>query len=176
MTPEEWLANFESKIADVRAKAEEFQHGLEAAGASAAAPDGTIRVGVAPNGSLTELHLDDSALAGRSGAKLAEEILKLARKAQRGAAVNVATVFAPLGGDSEATHMITGYVPPEEPEEPPAPEPRQERRLWSHEEEPAPAPPRPPERPAPPAPPVRRPRVYDDEEDDFGGSSIMRRD
>jgi hypothetical protein len=166
MTPEDWLAGFETKIADVQAKAEEFRVGLEAAGTTVASPDGTIRVGVAPNGSLTNLQLTDSALAGKSGAKLAEEILKLARKAQRDAAVNVAAAFAPLGGDSEAMHMVTGYVPPEEPEEPPAPEPVRERRLWQHDE---------PE--TPPPPPVRRPsRPPRDDDDDFGDNTFLRRD
>jgi 4-aminobutyrate aminotransferase-like enzyme len=165
MTPEEWLANFETKIADVREKAEEFRVGLEAAGTTVASPDGTIRVGVAPNGSLTDLQLADSAVTGKSGAELAEAILKLARKAQRTAAVNVAAAFAPLGGDSEAMHLVTGYVPPEEPEEPPAPEPVRERRLWQHEE------------PEPPRPPVRRPpRPPRDDDDDFGDSTILRRD
>ncbi|WP_410668128.1 YbaB/EbfC family nucleoid-associated protein [Amycolatopsis sp. cmx-4-68] len=167
MTPEEWLANFETKIADVREKAEQFRVGLEAAGTTVASPDGAIRVGVAPNGSLTDLQLADSALAGKSGAKLAEEILKLARKAQRGAAVNVAAAFEPLGGNSEAMHMVTGYVPPEEPEEPAAPEPIRERRLWQHEE---------PETPPPP-PPVRRPpRPARDDDDDFGDTTFLRRD
>lgn len=134
-------------------------------GTTAASPDGTIHVGVAPNGSLTDLRLTDSAIIGKSGAKLAEEILKLARKAQRDAAVNVAAAFAPLGGDSEAMHMVTGYVPPEEPEEPPAPDPIRERRLWQHEEPETP--------PPPPRRPTRPPR---DDDDDFGGSAIMRRD
>ncbi|MFI5583625.1 YbaB/EbfC family nucleoid-associated protein [Amycolatopsis sp. NPDC051758] len=170
MTPEEWLAGFETKIADVREKAEQFRVGLEAAGTTVASPDGTIRVGVAPNGSLTDLQLTDSALTGKSGAKLAEEILKLARKAQRDAAVNVAAAFEPLGGDSEAMHMVTGYLPPEEPEEPPAPEAYQERRLWQHEEPEAAPPP-------PPPPPVRRPaRPVRDDDDDFGDNTFMRRD
>jgi hypothetical protein len=43
-------SNFETKIADVREKAEEFRVGLEAAGTTVASQDGTIRVGVAPNG------------------------------------------------------------------------------------------------------------------------------
>jgi hypothetical protein len=169
MTPEEWLAGFETKIADVREKAEQFRVGLEAAGTTVASPDGTIRVGVAPNGSLTDLQLADSALTGKSGAKLAEEILKLARKAQRDAAVNVAAAFEPLGGDSEAMHMVTGYVPPEEPEEPPAPEAYQERRLWQHDEPEAAPPP-------PPPPPVRRPTRPVRDDDDFGDNTFMRRD
>jgi DNA-binding protein YbaB len=105
MTPEDWLANFESKIADVQAKAAEFQENLEASGATESSKDGSIRVTVAPNGALTDLQLAEAA---RSGPALAEEILKLARKAQRAAAVHVAEAFAPLGGDSEAMHMVTG--------------------------------------------------------------------
>ncbi|WP_370946091.1 YbaB/EbfC family nucleoid-associated protein [Amycolatopsis sp. cg5] len=173
MTPEEWLANFDAKIADVQAKAAEFQENLEASSASEANKDGSIRVTVAPNGSLTDLHLADSAVQGKSGSKIAEEILKLARKAQRSAAVNVAEAFKPMGADSEAMHMVTGYIPPEEPEEPePAGQPP-ERQLFAHEEpeQPRQAPPTPP----PPPARQRRPRP-DDEDDDFGGGSILRRD
>jgi DNA-binding protein YbaB len=175
VTPEEWLTNFESKIADVKAKAAEFQENLEASGASLTSADGLIGVTVAPNGSLTDLRLSDAALRSGSGAKLAQDILKLARKAQRTAAVNVADAFAPLGGDSEAMHMVTGYVPPEEPEEPePAGLPR-ERKLWAEEDPPEPA--RQARPVPPPAPPARakRPRADDDDED-FGDSSFLRRD
>jgi hypothetical protein len=59
MTPEEWLANFESKIADVRTKAEEFQENLESAGATESSKDGSIRGTVAPNGALSDLQLAD---------------------------------------------------------------------------------------------------------------------
>jgi DNA-binding protein YbaB len=172
VTPEEWLANFESKIADVQAKAAEFQENLEDSGAVVTSADGTISVTVAPNGSLTDLRLADAALRSGSGAKVAEEILKLARKAQRAAAVKVAEAFAPLGGDSEAMHMVTGYIPPEEPE---APEPAglpQERKLWAQEDPPEPAK---PARPNPPPARPKRPRSDDDDED-FGDSSFLRRD
>lgn len=172
MTPEEWLANFESKIADVKAKAEEFQENLEASGASVTSADGTLGVTVAPNGSLTDLRIADTALRPGSGAKLAQDILKLARKAQRTAAVNVADAFAPLGGDSEAMHMITGYVPPEEPAEPEPEGLPQERQLWSQEDPPEPAR---PARPVPPPARAKRPQADDDDED-FGDSSFLRRD
>jgi hypothetical protein len=175
VTPEEWLANFEMKIADVKAKADEFQENLEASGATVTSGDGTLGVTVAPNGSLTDLRIADAALRSGSGAKLAQDILKLARKAQRTAAVNVADAFAPLGGDSEAMHMITGYVPPEEPQEPQAAGLPQERKLWAQEDPPEPA--RPARPVPPPAPPARakRPRADDDDED-FGDSSFLRRE
>ncbi|MTD59539.1 YbaB/EbfC family nucleoid-associated protein [Amycolatopsis pithecellobii] len=168
MSPEEWLANFESKIADVKAKTAEFQENLEAAGATETSKDGSITVTVAPNGALTGLRLAESA---RQGPALAEEILRLARKAQRAAAVHVAEAFAPLGADSEAMHMVTGYIPPEEPEEeaePPAPTYR-----FTDEGEP----PAPPQRPTQrPQPRPRHARPSDDEDDDFGDNSYLRRD
>ncbi|GAB2980699.1 YbaB/EbfC family nucleoid-associated protein [Amycolatopsis acidiphila] len=168
MTPEDWLANFESKIADVQAKAAEFQENLETAGATESSKDGSIRVTVAPNGALSDLRLADSA---RSGPALAQEILKLARKAQRAAAVHVAEAFAPLGADSEAMRMVTGYIPPEEPEgEPDAPAPTYR---FIDETEPPPAPPRPTQQPQPRP---RRHRRSDDEDDDFGDNSYLRRD
>jgi hypothetical protein len=58
-TPEEWLANFEAKIADVREKAAAFQANLEASGASETSPDGALTVTVAPNGALTGLTIDN---------------------------------------------------------------------------------------------------------------------
>jgi hypothetical protein len=42
VTPEDWLANFESKIADVQQKAAEFERDLEASGATATSSDGSI--------------------------------------------------------------------------------------------------------------------------------------
>lgn len=166
-TPEEWLARFETTIADVKAKTAAFQENLEQAGVTEAAPDGSISVSVAPNGSLNNLRIDDSAMRG-SGAELAGRIMKLARKAQRAAAVNVAEAFAPMGADSEAMHMLTGYLPePEEDEDD-----EQEQPGYAFNEE-ATAPPPPPAPPTPPAPPRRRPRG--DDEDDFGDDDIFGR-
>lgn len=166
-TPEEWLANFNATIADVKAKTEVFQENLEHAGATETSPDGSLQVTVAPNGSLTNLRIDESAWRG-SGAELAGKIMGLARKAQRAAAVNVAEAFAPLGGpDSEALHMVTGYIPePEEDEE-------EEQAGYAFEAEAAP----PPEPPAPPSgePPRRpnRPPRGAAEDDDFGDENIF---
>lgn len=166
-TPEEWLANFNATIADVKAKTEVFQENLEHAGATETSPDGSLQVTVAPNGSLTNLRIDESAWRG-SGAELAGKIMSLARKAQRAAAVNVAEAFAPLGGpDSEALHMVTGYIPePEEDEE-------EEQAGYAFEAEATP-PPEPPEPPnvEPPRRPNRPPRGAA-EDDDFGDENIF---
>lgn len=174
MTPEEWLANFEATIADVKEKAAEFQHNLEASGATESSPDGGLRVTVAPNGALTNLTIDDAAMRG-SGGELAAQIMRLARKAQRAAAVNVATAFAPLAGtDSESLHMVTGYLPPDE-DEPEEPSSERGYAFTEHNPEPEQAPPAPP-RPAEPSrrPPRQRSGPSDDEE--FGQDQIFGKD
>ncbi len=174
VTPEEWLANFNAKIDEVKAKTAEFQQNLEASGATETSPDGSISVSVAPNGSLTDLRIDESAWRG-SGGELAGKIMHLARRAQRAAAVHVAEAFAPLGADSEAMHMVTGYIPEPEPDDD---QDRGAGYAFDAEQEPAPPapPPAPPARPEPPRMepprrPARPPRRDDDE--DFGDEGIF---
>jgi DNA-binding protein YbaB len=170
-SPDEWLANFNATIADVKAKTEAFQRDLEHSGVTESAPDGSLSVTVAPNGSLTDLRIDESAWRG-SGAELAGKIMQLARKAQRAAAMNVAEAFAPLGGpDSEALHMITGYIPEDEEEEDVAPE----GPSYTFDEPAAP-----PLSSGPPAGRMEPPRRQNrpprgDDEDDFGNDNIFGR-
>ncbi|RZS44610.1 YbaB/EbfC DNA-binding family protein [Herbihabitans rhizosphaerae] len=167
MTPEEWLAGFESTVADVRRKAAEFEQNLEQAGATEVSKDGSLRVTVAPNGALTGLEIGDAA-ARRPGGELAAQIMALARKAQRSAAVRVAEAFAPLAGeDSEALRMVTSYVPPEEPEEPEAPSVG--RRIVVGSEEPV------EESPPRPAPRPKRSRPAEDDEDFSERDTFLRR-
>lgn len=163
-TPEEWMRDFEAKIAQAQAKAAAVQEGLAQAGGSASSNDGAIRVTVAPNGALTGLELTADAMR-KSPGQLSGEILEIARKAQRGAAVKVAETFGAVEGEgSETYRMITEYLPPpEEEEQPQAPsyafnEEYEERAVTA-------APP-PARRPAP------RPNIDDDE--DFGDSSIFK--
>lgn len=164
------MARFNATIEDVKAKTEAFQQGLENAGVTETAQDGLIAVTVAPNGSLTNLRIDESAWRG-SGSELANKIMHLARKAQRAAAVNVAEAYAPMGGaDSEALHMITGYIPePEEDEEPEQPG----YAFEAEPETPQPPPPPPANRVEPPPRPTRPSRGDDDE--DFGQDDIFGR-
>jgi len=176
-TPEEWLARFNATIADVQAKTQAFQRDLEQSGATESSPDGSLSVTVAPNGSLTNLRIDESAWRG-SGAELAQKIMKLARKAQRAAAVHVAEAFAPLGADSEAMHMLTGYIPdPEEDDE------ESDGQSYAFDEEtaasPEPTPPAPPrpslDRVEPPRRPSRPPRGGADDDEDFTGDDLFGR-
>jgi hypothetical protein len=179
VTPEEWLSSFEAKVAEVAQKAAEFKENLETAGATESSADGSLRVTVAPNGALTDLSISDSAMRG-SGGELAEQIMRLARKAQRSAAVHVAEAFAPLAGeDSESLRMVTGFIPPEE-DEPGPDEPGEGRRGYAFTESPEePAPPRfqpPAARPAePPDPPSRQRSTAPDDDEEFGDDQIFGR-
>ncbi len=164
-TPEEWMRDFEAKIAEAQAKAAAVQEGLAQAGGSASSNDGAITVSVAPNGALTGLELTAEAMRKPHG-QLSAEILEIARKAQRGAAVKVAETFSEVQGEgSETYRMITEYLPPpEEEEQPGAP-----AYAFNEEYE---------ERAATAAPPPARrpaPRPSADEDDDFGDSSIFKR-
>jgi DNA-binding protein YbaB len=171
VTPEEWLANFEATIADVKQKVAQFREDLESSGATESSEDGTVTVTVAPNGALTDLRIADSAMRG-SGGELASRIMMLARRAQRSAAVHVAEAFTPLAGeDSEALHMVTGYLPAEDEEEHPGADPRPG---YVFTEEPAEE--QPPARTMEPPAQPRRPRSSTpDDDEDFGGDHIFGR-
>jgi hypothetical protein len=106
-----------------------------------------------------------------SGGELAAQIMKLARKAQRSAAVQVAEAFAPLAGeDSESLRMVTGYIPPEEDE----PEPTGNGRGYAFNDEQPESDPatRTGEPPSRPSRPRSTTRDHDDDED-FGNEQIF---
>ncbi|MEV4319756.1 YbaB/EbfC family nucleoid-associated protein [Actinocrispum sp. NPDC049592] len=159
-TPDEWMREFETKIADAQAKAAAVQQGLASASGSASSKDGAVSVSVSPTGALTELRLTPEAM-DKSHTQLAAEIVAVARKAQRAAAVQVAETFEQVGGaGSETYQMITQYLPaPEEDEEEESSQP-----WYGYEQEAV------EEAPVRPNRPMPRP----DEEDDFGGGSIFR--
>jgi DNA-binding protein YbaB len=94
MTPDEWLTSFEAKVAEIAQKAAALKETVASAATTESSPDGSVRVSVAANGTLAGLTIHDSAMR-RPGTELAEEILALARKAQRAAATSVTEALAP---------------------------------------------------------------------------------
>ncbi|MET9225556.1 YbaB/EbfC family nucleoid-associated protein [Lentzea sp. NPDC003310] len=165
-TPEEWMRDFEAKIAEAQAKAAAVQEGLAQAGGSASSKDGSIVVSVAPNGALTGLELTADAMRKAPG-QLSGEILEIARKAQRGAAVKVAETFGAVEGTgSETYRLITEYLPPPVEEE--QPKPAGYAFNEEYEERAATA-------PQPPPLPARRPAPRPDDDEDFGGDSIFKK-
>ncbi len=114
-TPDEWLADFERKVADLQQKATDFKRDIESAGSTRSSEDKSITVTVAPNGALLDLRLADTATA-KPAAELAEEIMATARQARQAAANSVAEAFVPIGGDRDTVQRI------EEPQQRPDPE------------------------------------------------------
>ncbi len=108
-TPDEWLADFEKKVADLQQKATEFKTDIEASGATAVSGDEAVTVTVAANGSLTDLRLTDAAMR-KSAGELATEILAMTRQARQTAASRVAEAFVPLGGDRDVLQRIAESV------------------------------------------------------------------
>jgi len=162
-TPDEWMREFEAKIADAQRKAAAVQEGLASAQGSATSKDGSISVTVAPNGALTDLRFTADVMR-RSHTQLAAEVVAVAREAQRAAAVQVAETFGAIEGtDSETYRVITEYLPEPVEDEP-------ERPRYAFEQEldgPAARSDPPPRRSAPPRP-------VDDDDRDFSSESIFR--
>ncbi|MBB5956003.1 DNA-binding protein YbaB [Saccharothrix tamanrassetensis] len=170
-TPDEWMREFEAKIADAKVKAEAVQRGLESAQGTASSKDGAVTVTVAPNGALTDVRLTADAMR-KSHAQLSAEIVAVARQAQRSAAVQVAETFEAVNGtDSETYRLITEYLPPDEEQE----EDALERPRYAFEQEfdgGSPPPPQPPPRREPPRRTAPRDGVDDDR--DFSSESIFK--
>ncbi|MGW4207103.1 YbaB/EbfC family nucleoid-associated protein [Lentzea sp. NPDC004789] len=112
MTPDEWLADFEAKTAELQRNAAAFRRNLESAGTTVTTEDKAITVTVAPNGALLDLKIEGNA-------ELAGKILALTRSAREGAATNVLGEFRQVVG-GHANELDTDVSVPA----PPAPEPK----------------------------------------------------
>lgn len=97
MTPDEWLADFEAKTAELQRNAAAFRRNLEAAGTVVSSEDGALTVSVAPNGALLDLKISDEVPTAK-GSALAAQVMALVRKAREGAAAHVVESFQPLAG------------------------------------------------------------------------------
>jgi DNA-binding protein YbaB len=162
--PQQWLGNFEAKVADLQRKSSALQESLAEASATVSSSDGSVTVRIGPNGGLENLELSHRA-AEHSPARLTGLIMETVRKGQRKAAGKLADAFAPMGESSEAMRLISSLAPPsEEPE-------NAEEDLFPVEEatEPeSPQAPRPVTGIAPAAPQVSRarPGTWEDEDEE----------
>ncbi|RAS59741.1 hypothetical protein C8D87_11341 [Lentzea atacamensis] len=86
MTPDEWLADFEAKTAELQRNAVAFRRNLEAAGQTVTSEDKALTVTVAPNGALLDLKIAHNP-------DLAMRLMELVRQAREGAAANVLGEF-----------------------------------------------------------------------------------
>ncbi|MDX8034566.1 hypothetical protein SK803_30470 [Lentzea sp. BCCO 10_0856] len=111
MTPDEWLADFEAKTAELQRNATAFRRNLESAGTTVMTEDKSVTATVASNGALLDLKIEGNA-------ELATKILALVRAAREQAAANVLGEFRQVVG-SHANELDTDVsvpgppVPPE---------------------------------------------------------------
>ena len=110
MTPDEWLADFEAKTAELQRNAAAFRRNLESAGTTVTTEDKSVTVTVAPNGALLNLKIEGND-------ELATKILALTRTAREQAATNVLDEFRQVTG-SHANELDTDVSIPAPPEQP----------------------------------------------------------
>ncbi|NGY58844.1 YbaB/EbfC family nucleoid-associated protein [Lentzea sp. NEAU-D13] len=110
MTPDEWLADFEAKTAELQRNAAAFRRNLESAGTTVTTEDRSVTVTVASNGALLDLKIEGNA-------ELAGKILALVRSAREQAATNVLDEFRQVTG-SHANELDTDVSVPALPEQP----------------------------------------------------------
>ncbi|MFD0199492.1 MULTISPECIES: YbaB/EbfC family nucleoid-associated protein [Saccharothrix] len=164
MDPQQWLDNFEAKLADLQRKSADLQENVENSQATASSPDGAVTITVGPNGGLLNIQLGHRATELGS-TRLTAVIMQTAKVAQKQAAQRVMAAFEPLGEGTEALRMVSDAIPDDEVEE------DDERDYAEPEPEPAYVPPTPPPA-APqsrqmqmPSRPARATRPGDDEDD-----------
>ncbi|MBP2325038.1 DNA-binding protein YbaB [Kibdelosporangium banguiense] len=170
---QQWAQGFEAKAE--RYKAAQAQ--TEQLRLSAASSDGSVRVTVRADGTVSDLEFTEK-VRSMPLTELSAQILGTMRRAQSGIADKVNEVMTEqLGDEDQQTRAVTlDSLRTRFPEQDPVTEePGSDN--WDYPDEgappaqhsatpPAPPVPPPPAPPAPPAPPRRRPR-RDDEDDDF---------
>ena len=170
MDPQQWLDNFEAKLADLQRKSADLQENFENSQATATSPDGAVTITVGPNGGLLNIQLGHRATELGSS-RLTALIMQTAKVAQKQAAQQVMAAFEPLGEGTEAMRMVSDAIPDDEVEDD---EPDYAEPDYA-EPEPAPVPPTTAAAYAPapasrqaqmPSRPARASRPGDDEDDD----------
>lgn len=159
----DWLAGYEAKIAEMQRRSAMLTESFQAAGATAASPDGAVRVKVGPTGAFEQVQLSPGA-SRYAPAELAGIINRTAAEAMRTAAHQARAAFAEFAGGTEALDLVDSFLPP--PAEPVSEAPEDGLEGLDEIEEP----PKPPTPPTPPvAPPAHRPpsSAKKDDDDDF---------
>ena len=161
----DWVASLEARAAEMQRMSAQLTERFSAAGATAASPDGAVRVKVGPTGAFEEVQLGPSA-ARFAPAELAGIINRTAAQAQRIAAQQVRAAFAPFA-QGESMALVDSFMPP--PQDPVSDAPQDGLAADDEVAESTPPPPPPPARPVPPPPPQRPapPAGKDDDDDDF---------
>jgi DNA-binding protein YbaB len=129
--PEKWLAQYDEKLKQAAARAEQADKALREIGGSATSPDGEVTVRVNASGATEDLVL-------RPGARdfepeyLARLIMETTRQAQRDVGAQVVDVMQQFVGDSAALDVVKNHLPEgyagDGADQPPHPEQRPDTR------------------------------------------------
>jgi DNA-binding protein YbaB len=113
LDPQQWLDEYEARLADLQQKSVDLQENLTASNATVTSKDGAVTITVGPNGGLLNLQLGHRAMELGS-ARLTATIMETARTAQRQSAEKVREIFEPLGEGTEAMSMVMDAIPDDE--------------------------------------------------------------
>jgi DNA-binding protein YbaB len=159
MDPQQWLQNYQKKIAGVRQASERLKENLGGAVVTMSSPDEAVTVTIGPNGSLKNLQLSHRATE-HSPQQLGSLIMTTVRRAQRVMAERVIEAVTEFGGgESDATKLIRNYLP-EDPSD--RPDPDDSVNSFENEltEQPMEEPRYTPPPPMPPAPAMAAPPAF----------------
>jgi hypothetical protein len=121
MDPQQWLQNYQKRIAGVRQASERLKENLGSAVITMSSPDEAVTVTIGPNGSLKNLQLSHRATE-HSPQQLGGLIMATVRRAQRVMAERVIEAVTEFGGgEGDATKLLRNYLP-EDPNDRPDPE------------------------------------------------------
>jgi DNA-binding protein YbaB len=111
MDPQQWLQNYQKKIAGFRAASEQLKENLGGALVTMSSPDEAVTVTIGPNGSLKNLQLSHRATE-HSPQQLGSLIMTTVRRAQRAMAEKVVEAVTEFGGgEGDASTLIRNYLP-----------------------------------------------------------------
>jgi len=103
---EQWLENWSASASDKLAKAQQMSERVSQATVSAQSPDGSVEVTVSGSGTVSDLRLGE-AVRKRPAEEIAQEILRVMRRAQAMLAAKVADIAADtVGADSAAGRAV----------------------------------------------------------------------
>ncbi|MDQ0381902.1 YbaB/EbfC family nucleoid-associated protein [Amycolatopsis thermophila] len=111
MDTEQWLADFQRRVDDLRGKSLRLREQLTEAAGTVTSPDGLVRVTAGPGGALRSLHIDERAMSG-TASRLTDTIMRTFGQAQAKVAHEVAGALEPLAGDTEVMEVVRSFLPP----------------------------------------------------------------
>ena len=110
MDPQQWLLEYDEKLKEVAARAEQAERTLETVGGSASSADEAVTVRVSASGVTTDLVLRPG-IRELEPEVLARLIMETTRKAQRDAGAQVVEAMRELVGDSPALDVVKSKLP-----------------------------------------------------------------